>query len=423
MEVSAVKTIHEPPKETPVVAETDVLVCGGGIAGVAAACWAARLGAGVMLLERYGFLGGLVTQSLVITTPPLNNGFGAEVASRLEAQGGYAIVAHQSTDYAAFRFHAIEPEMLKHELGRMLLEAGVQCQFHTSIVGGVVEDGIVRAVITESKAGRQAISARVFVDATGDADLCAQSGAAWAIPSVPPPTTLMFNMVGVDTDRVLAEIGNWSNLRAIVRKAVDRKDLEFDLEMTLDRGAPGVFAQDLVYPGELNVWSGNLQGVDGLNPVEHTRAEFTCREHAMRLAAYLIGTVPGFEQSRIEYTATVTGVRGTRVAQGDQTPAMDETLSTVFPNTVSKPYAHTPMRIPYGSLLPRGVEGLLVAGRCLSADPDGIGMLRLIPPCFATGHSAGVAAGLAVRDGCSPREVNITRLQGEIARSGMDLGL
>lgn len=416
-------TIREPERVTPVVAEFDVLVCGGGIAGVAAACWAARLGARVMLLERYGFLGGLVTQSLVITTPPLNNGFGAEVASRLQAKGGYALVANQSTDYAELRFHAIEPEMLKYELGRMLLEAGVKCRFHTYVVGAEVQDGRLTAAIVESKAGRQAVRAKVFVDATGDADLCAQSGGEWAVPSVAPPTTLMFNMAGVDTERVMAEIGNWSNLRTLVREACDRGELQFELGMTLDRGAPGVFAQDLVYPGELNVWSGNLQGVDGLSPEEHTKAEFICREHAMRLADFLTRRVPGFERARIEYTATLTGVRGTRVARGDLAPTMQQTLSTVFPDTVSKPYAHTPMRLPYRSLLPRGVEQLLVAGRCLSADPDGIGMLRLIPPCFATGHSAGVAAGLVVREGASPRRLDVERLQRELLRSGMDLGL
>lgn len=417
------RMVVEPPREIPVVAETDVLVCGGGVAGVAAACWAARLGARVMLLERYGFLGGLVTQSLVITTPPLDNGFGLEVAKRLESRGGYGLVAHQSTDYASLRFHAIEPEMLKYELGRMLLESGVACRFHTYLAGAVVEAGVLTAVIIESKAGRQAIGAKVFVDATGDADLCALSGAEWAMPSVPTPSTLMFNMVGVDAGRVLAEIGNWSNLRTVVQQARDRGVLDFDLEVTLDRGAPGVFAQDLVYPGELNVWSGNLQGVDGLDPVAHTHAEFICREHANRLAAFLVDTVPGFEQARIEYTATLTGVRGTRVARGEAAPTMDETLSTVFPDTVSKPYAHTPMRIPYGSLVPRGVEGLLVAGRCLSANPDRIGMLRLIPPCVATGHSAGVAAALTVRDSCVPRRLDVARLQAELVRSGMDLGL
>jgi hypothetical protein len=417
------ETIREPARDIPVVAETDVLVCGGGIAGVAAACWAARLGARVLLLERYGFLGGLVTQSLVITTPPLNNGFGAEVAGRLAAKGGYGLVGHQSTDYADLRFHAMEPEMLKYELGRMLLESGAQCQYHTYLVGAVVTDGRLSAAVVESKAGRQAVRAKVFVDASGDADLCAQAGAGWAVPSVPPPTTLMFNMVGVETDRVIAEVGNWSRLRSIVREACEEGELQFDLGMTLDRGAPGVFAQDLLHPGEINVWSGNLQGVDGLDPVEHTRAEFVCREHAMRLADFLIGRVPGFERARLEYTATLTGVRGTRVARGDLAPTMQETLSNIYPDTVSRPYVHTPMRLPYRSLLPQGVEQLLVAGRCLSADPDGIGMLRLIPPCFATGHSAGVAAGLAVRECVPPRRLDIGALQRELARSGMDLGL
>ncbi|TFH36569.1 MAG: FAD-dependent oxidoreductase, partial [Dehalococcoidia bacterium] len=130
-----------------------------------------------------------------------------------------------------------------------------------------------------------------------------------------------------------------------------------------------------------------------------------------------------FEQARIEYTATLTGVRGTRLAQGDVAPSMQDTLNIVFPDTVSKPYAHTSMRIPYRSLVPREVENLLVAGRCLSADPEEVGMLRLIPPCFATGHSAGMAAALALSAGCSPRALDVGALQRAMARDGMDLGL
>jgi len=417
------KTIQEAPRLTPVLAETDVLVCGGGVAGVSAAYCAARRGARVLLLERYGFLGGLVTQSLVITTPPLNNGVGREVAERLSRNGGYSLVRNQSTDYRELSFHAIEPEMLKYELGRMLLEQRVECLFHTVIVDSIVEDGAIRGVIVESKAGRHAILAKVVVDATGDADVCAKAGAPCAVPSILPPATLMFNMVGVDVTRVLAEIGNWSNLRDTVQRAREHGDLAFDLEMTMDRGAPGVFAQDLVHEGELNIWSGNLQGVNGLDPASHTRAEFTCREHVMRLSRFLIEHVPGFEQSRIEYTATLTGVRGTRLAQGDIAPSMNEMVERVYPDAVSKPYMHTPLRVPYRSLVPRDVENLLVAGRCLSADPDGVGMLRLIPPCFATGHTAGVAAAMALSSRRLPRALDITALQRAMEEDGMDLGL
>jgi len=415
--------IVEAERRTPVRSTTDVLVCGGGVAGVSAAYCAARNGARVMLLERYGFLGGLVTQSLVITTPPLNNGIGLEVAERLRHNDGYSLVRNQSTDYQELSFHAIEPELLKYELGVMLLETGVECLFHTTVVDAIVEGDTIKGVVVESKAGREAILAKVVVDVTGDADVCARAGSPCAIPSRLPPTTLMFNMVGVDASRVIGEIGNWSNLRNVVQRARENGDIEFDLEMTMDRGAPGVFGQDLVYEGELNVWSGNLQGVDGLDPAAHTNAEFVCREHAMRLSTFLRNHVPGFEQARIEYTATITGVRGTRLAQGELAPTMNEMLDTVYLDTVAKPYAHTPLRVPYRSLVPRGVDNLLVGGRCLSANPDGIGMLRLIPPCFATGHAAGIAAGLAVSLGCTPRMLAIESLQSAMTNDGMKLGM
>jgi len=297
--------IVEPERRLPVIAETEVLVCGGGFAGVAAAVAAARQGARVLLIERYGFLGGLVTGGLVITTPPLDNGFNRELAERLVTQRAYAPLATPGAEMIALRMRAMDPEMVKHELVAMLREAGVRVLYHTLIVGACRTDDRIAGILIENKAGRQAIRAQVVIDATGDADVAALAQAP--VRAVRKPITLMFNMADVNVARALERIGNWSNLKAIVREAVERGELAFDLGTGLEWGAPGIHAEALIPSGEINVWSGNLRGVDPLDPVQLSEAEVVTREHVMRLWRFLRASVPGFEHSRIEYTAQCSG--------------------------------------------------------------------------------------------------------------------
>jgi ribulose 1,5-bisphosphate synthetase/thiazole synthase len=413
--------IVEPERRTPVVAETDVLVCGGGFAGVAAAVCAARNGVRVLLIERYGFLGGLVTGGLVITTPPLDNGINREVAERLRRKRVYAPLQKPGAEMIALKMHAIDPEVVKHELIEMLREAGVELLLHSLIVGSVVEHGAVKGVLVENKAGRHAILAAAVVDATGDADVAVFSRAPFRV--VRKPITMMFNMAGVDVDRVLDRVGNWSNLKTVVTDAVARGELKFELGTTLEWGTPGVHAECLIHPGEINVWSGNLRGVDALDPKQLTNAELITRDHVMRLVAYLQDRVPGFEGSWIELTSPILGVRATRQIVGGISPDMQQVRTTTFADTVAKPYAEDTIRLPYGSLLPQGADNLLVAGRCISAEEEAMGQLRLIPVCSATGQAAGTAAALAVRKGVTPGKLDISHVQKVLTDQGVDLGL
>jgi len=240
--------ITEPERQIKVVADVDLLVCGGGFAGVAAALYAARNGANVLLLERYGFLGGLCTAALVI-------------------------------------------------------------------------------------------------DTTGDADIAAYSDAPFRL--IKKPMTMMFNMVGVDVEKALGTFGSWSNLKKVVKEAMDKGELPFDLGFNPEFGAPGVHAEELVYDGQLNVWSGMLLDMSGIDPRDLTRAEFITREHVMRLAAFLKKNIPGFDKSRIEHTATQVGVRASRQIIGEASPSMDEVKNKKFDDTVVKPYAKGEMRLPY----------------------------------------------------------------------------
>ena len=413
--------VTEPERKTAVVADVDVLVCGGGFAGVAAAVCAAKNGVKVLLLEKYGFLGGLATAALVITVPPLDNGFNVEIVGRLRESAAYAPCRHSGDELLEYAMHGIDPEIVKYEFVNMLQEQGINILLHTYIVGAIMEDNVVKGVIVESKAGRQAIRAKMVVDTTGDADVAAFASAP--IRLVKRPMTMMFNMVGVDVDRVLATIGNWSNLKKVVKKAIDKGELPFDLGVTMEFGAPGVHAEKLVYDDEINVWSGNLLGINGLDPIELTKAEFITREHAMRLAAFFRKNLQGFENSRIEHTATQVGVRGTRQIVGEASPSMDEVKTTKFDDTVVKPYAKGKIRLPYGCILPQKVENHLVAGRCISAEDDAMGHLRLLPVCATTGQAAGTAAALALKQKVPPRLLDISLLQKTLMDQGMELGL
>ena len=194
------------------------MVCGGGVAGVAAATCAARHGARVILLERYGYLGGLATGGLVITVPPLDNGINCEVRLRLEAARTYQECANLGDDPAVDGLIAVDPEILKFELLTLLLDSGVKMLLHTSVVGSLESDGRVGGVIIESKAGRAAIRAQVVIDTTGDGDLAAAAGAAYDLDERPLPVTLMSTVVGVDAERALAQLGSWGNLRDLVAR-------------------------------------------------------------------------------------------------------------------------------------------------------------------------------------------------------------
>jgi hypothetical protein len=316
---------------------------------------------------------------------------------------------------------SVDPEVVKYEFFRMLLDKNVEILLHTYIVGTIMVGDFIKGVILENKAGRQAILAKMIVDATGDADIAAFSRAPFT--EVKKPMTMMYNLVGVDIQRALERLGAWSNLKNIVKEAIDRGELAFDLGIQPAWGAPGVHAEELVYEGQLNVWSGMLTGMSGIDPRDLTTAEILTREHVTRLTDFLKNHVPGFERSRIECTPTQVGVRASRQIVGEASPAMNELKNIKFDDTVGKPYAKNEMRLPYGCILPQRVENLLVAGRCISAEEEALGQLRLWPVCSITGQAAGVAAALAVRKGVEPRKVDLKVLQKILTDQGMDLGL
>jgi hypothetical protein len=436
-------TLREDAREIDIYHQCDVVVIGGGPAGCAAAWAAAKAGADVTLVERYNCLGGLSTGGLVMWIDrmtdwqgnPVIQGFAREFIERMPREGvaGPPMADWGSKDPAKVQywgnrttaFHGIvqwaptlDPERMKLNNQEMLLQAGVRIVFHAWAARPLVEQGTARGVIFESKAGRNAILAKVVVDTTGDGDMFARAGAEFDTDIEEGDVHHSMNtgwvLGGVDMDRWIDwKIHNPDQLREFME--MGRKELGFfqtpyvswrkDIALFLGPRQSGLSALD----------------VDDMTEVEirsHRLMEGHCqffRRHA-----------PGFEAVYSLQSASQLGVRHTRRLAGigrierknwgDGTAAADEvgvspSISPKFP-VVS---------VPYGSLVPRALDGLLAAGRHISCDANSHGFMREIPQCWLTGHAAGVGAAVAANRGVQPREVDVNEVRSILRQQGAHL--
>lgn len=392
--------IIQPQRPLPMVHETEVLVVGGGPAGFAAAVASARAGAKTTLLERYGYFGGQWTGGLVllvIGTHAKNNGqlvqvvrgIGDELMQRLSKINGailnYTPGKHNPT---------VDPEATKFMMDEMIREAGVKCFLHCWGADVVMENGAVRGVVYESKAGRQAILAKVVIDATGDGDIFAAAGAEH---------DMRLHAIGL-----VHRVGN-----------VDRVDAAKFGQSASRLGA----AEPL--PGVLWV---NLRGpsTNCLDIAELSRLEMEHRRNIWNRVQKLRQT-PGGEKLFLLQTAPQLGVRISRLVAGTHQLTYAETRSGhKFADVIAVGGAqnaqHAEWQIPYGVMVPKKLDGLLAAGRCVCVDEKLIEDMRLIVPCLLTGHAAGAAAALAIKDKCRPRDVEIAKLQKLLKEQGVYLG-
>jgi hypothetical protein len=435
------RTIHEPSRELPVVAEVDLVVVGGGPAGVAAAIAAARAGARTMLVERYGCLGGLATGGLVLYMDGLFDATGRrcvagvfwETIERLEEMGG---VAREDVR----RLHA-DSELLKLVLDDMCDEAGVILRFHSWAVSVLMDDTTVTGVVLESKSGRQAVLSSVCVDATGDGDLAALAGAGYETGR--QCIGLNYKIGGV-------------NASAFRRFAGQRRDdlAGIDRGLRNDGGFPirlgrTPYSDDGVYwvnvLGLAAVPSGEpsaaevgdeMPADDGEAVLRHfagrldaTRTEdlsaaevFLRRRIVLSIDRYRL-EVPGFADARLLAFASQLGVRDSRRVRGLTQVTRDSVLAAAAV-TDSVGAAALPFRpksayaVPYGCLVPQDRDGLLVSGRCVWCDSWAQQALRLIPAAFVTGEAAGTAASLCVRHGTPPRSLDSTVLRSTLEAQG-----
>ncbi|TQM10891.1 FAD-dependent oxidoreductase [Pseudonocardia kunmingensis] len=422
----------------PVVRRSDVVVVGGGPAGVSAAVAAARTGASVTLLERYAALGGLASGGMVLVLDDMVNGdeisvtgIVAEYVERLEKLG-LAVSPPESDRYSSpetwnrwgrygvFDFHqhitpkpicyavAFDPDGWKRVSNDLVREAGVHLRLHSWFSQPVLDGNRLAGVVCETKQGPQAVLGDVVVDTTGDIDVASRAGADYVKDSY--LTTLVFRLGGVDTDAAERfEQENPREARAINRTIKRMLGGAWEL-WWLKTPLPGV------------VWCNcpHMTGYDGADPESLTEAEFDARARIGAVVDHIREHLPGFERCYVVDVAEQMGVRQTRLLQGEYVVTKDDVNERRhFPDSVARGRDYY---TPYRALLPRGVDQLLVAGRHYSATPDAQKISREIPPCMAMGQAAGIAAGLAVDAGTTVREVDAAAIQRRMRAQGADPG-
>jgi hypothetical protein len=456
-----------PPRTGLLATSTDVLVVGGGPAGFGAAIGAADAGAEVVLVERYGFLGGNATVALVMPLMsfhnerkqalvndstrilPTDHGEGEPVVAgvlgrmlqRLTAEGG-AIPPSRETGYTV----PFDPEQLKLVLQDMLDEAGVRVLFHSFASGTApVDDG--HRVVFETKSGPIVIDARVVVDCTGDGDVAAAAGAPYDVgreeDDLVQPMTLQFRMVDVMTPQFAHYVRDhpeqWRGVHGLwnlIRDATEAGELELPREDMLFFGTP--------HPREISFNSTRVTGVLATDVWDLTCAEVVSRRQMAQIARFVRDRVPGFAEAYVAQSGMI-GVRESRRFCGDyQITGHDVLAGRKFPDGIAQcAYPvdiHNPegsgtllRRVPPGesydiplrSLMPREVDALIVAGRCISGTHVAHSSYRIMPVCMATGQAAGVCAAIAVRTGRQPRDVpaadvqRVLRAQGARLRDGL----
>ncbi len=431
-------SVAEPDHRLPVAANADLVVVGGGPAGIAAAVAGARNGLKVVLLERYPYLGGLASGGMVLVLDDMCNGpevsvrgLCAEMIERLERRGlavtppeedrrSDAALWRKWSRWGVFDFHshqkpqpicyatAFDPDGYKLVANEMVSEAGIELRLHSWFSRAIVEDGRIRGVIAESKEGRQAILGEVVVDATGDLDVAASAGASFTAGSY--IVTTVFRLGNIDTE------------------AAERFEYEEPVAFAgLDREAKRIIGGSwdkwwLKTPLPGIVWCNcpHMTGYDGLKVADLTRADIAGRQRIEKLVAFLRTKMPGFERCVVVDVAPQLGIRQTRLLEGEYVVTKEDvTERRHFPDSIARGRDYY---TPYRALLPRGVKQLLVAGRHYSATPTAQRISREIPPCMAMGEAAGVAAALARAAGVTVDAVVVRELQRTLRAQGADPG-
>ncbi len=467
--------IQESSRKIPVMRKVNVLVVGGGPAGFGAAIAAARNGAETLLIERYGFLGGMLTAGLVIWIPyynlvpiesygetkALQGGIIQELTERLLNVGGAATPSLTSPSVVGLGWFGFptDPEINKIVFVEMLEEAKAEILLHALVVGVVKDGKRVKGVIVESKSGRQAVLADTIVDASGDADVAAFAGAEYDKVDKPMMMTAMGFFGNVDFERAseFAGIENKDRFSRLVDEAVKKGDLTI-------KEAPGLHKQppvkgfSMIDPkrtptnwyrtGEAGGWLQHASG-DCTNVHDLTKAELSTRKSLLPIINFYRKYVPGYEKAYLSYTNTQIGLRESRRVLGDYFLTADRDIKeglkhedvitkcrlsppgyNLLTYTLERSLSeYTPDKlpvfdIPYRCIVPKVIDNLLVAGRCISVDHKAAisSSPREEATCICLGQAAGTAAALSVKNKITPRELSITALQQTLKMQGANLG-
>lgn len=433
------QTIDEAARKTRVTAETDILVVGGGPAGINAAIAAKRLGADVTIVEKGGFFGGTMTTVTLgnICGPytvkgsdviPVVQGIPAELIQRLQKCGGGSLPRIWKGT-ATIAFDILSMKLICDE---MVTEAGVNVLFHALATDIVMDDNQLKGIIVETKAGREALLAKIVIDATGDADVSARAGVPFATP---PLDQLQFSTLTF----------RWSNVDTSKYSLVSREQMAECLEQAVQAGIdlPRTHGTGHITPraGEVhcNVTRVGKDGraINPLDPLELTYAELEGRRQVLLYQEAFRRFVPGFENAYVNDSGALIGIRESRLIKGEYTLQKDDVMHcrkfedgiacSAWPLEIHGADRGTEWiwlpegehyNIPLRTLIPVGVDNLLVAGRSLSATHEAHASARAGGVSMALGQAAGTAAAVALRQETTVRNVDVAKVQSELLRAG-----
>jgi hypothetical protein len=449
-------TILESSQSIEVIAEADILVIGSGPAGLSAAVSAAREGVSVLLVERYGCFGGVISQVGVESIAWYRHegttdveGIGIEFEQRAKALGGTQKEPQSLSE-------ALDAEMFKYMADQLIQEAGVTPLLHCLVVAPIMEGNTIKGVITESKMGRKALLAKIVIDASGDADVAYRSGA----PCIKTPTdemlgvTVMFSCSGINKADFLEYIrthptkySDWTNNWDIETTGKEDELFSPYLEEPFKRARQdGIIPENIKSIG--GTWSSitdageatslnmvYMGGYDCTNVWDLTRAEMEGRRQAILAIEALRAYLPGFEQAKLRNFGMTLGTRDSRKIVGEynltghdvRNQARFEDSIGIFPEFLDGygllilPTTGRYFQVPYRILLPQKIENLLVAGRSVAGDKISHTATRNMMCCTVTGQGAGVAAAVAVKTGYTPKSVPIEFVQKALAGQNVRL--
>ena len=443
------KTIKVPATEIPVRAEVDVLVVGAGPAGIMAAQAAALVpDTKVMLIESRGILGGNMTIGLPLLGflgrkgNVVIKGLPGKFVERLQAQG---LATHHRACPLHVSLTMIDPEGTKRLAFQIIKECGIDLLMYAFATDVIMDGNTVKGVIIDSKKGREAILAKRVVDCTGDGDIAYRAGVPMKYGNengIPQPGTLMFSMRGVDSRK----------LRDAVADNPDVYDIDFipneffraddnctmvgfrnQMKQAEKDGfklpvARTIFMTGMA-PDEWWVNMSRVSGVDATDPQQYTAAEMLSCEQNEEVVRYLKKYIPGFENAYVDRVSPFMGIRETRRIEGEyemteqdmfDCAKFDDSIAVcAYPVDQHHPvggdctlvWCPDCYDIPYRTLVPKKIDGLLVAGRCLSMTHLALASARVMGPAMATGEAAGKAAALSIKEGVQPRNINVKDLQ------------
>lgn len=429
------ETVDLPLIKVPIVSEVDVLVIGGGPSGTAAAVCAARQGAMTMLVERYGYLGGLANGAMVIMLDDMCyageitvGGIVDEFMERLHKIGGLVKPRRQDlfknntelqkkyywwgflegigkSPFSSVEHRALfDVESSKQVLFNMICESGVKLKLHSWCVSAITSDNKVSGAIFFSKSGYYAIKSNIVIDTTGDGDVYSSSGARYVIGNY--LISVPHFMINVDTEKYI------------------RFAEEHPAEIAkLDRQIKSIYGitwtpwnRLTTIPGMVWCDAPHIRGYNALDIDDLTFIEIEGRRRIWKALEFLRKNYPGFENASIVRTSDQIGVRQSRLLVGEYVITLGDIRNHVrFPDTVGRGGGYF---YPYRSFLPKEIDNLLVAGRHISLEPKAQRQAREIAPCMVTGQAVGTAAALALRRGVRVRDIDVSELQQILQEQG-----